>query len=265
MIIGQVGMYYFFADRAEWLRLLPKGGRWAEIGVFAGDNAARILKLCEPSELHLIDPWHFDLDFDWFNPPEWSPLYGDARRLVRQLSDWAQIPEGRHVNEHFERLHRAVVQRYAGDPRVTIHRAASREVARSIPDRYFDFVYIDGDHRYEAVLADLILYDPKLSEKGIFLGDDFCDHGASENAEYGVVAAVNKFIKRTGPRTLLLNSEVFSFFALFKGDTPEGARLLQTLIESEIFFIEISDALIANYHHKPLIRTNGTVRLIPAF
>lgn len=258
-------MYFFFGDRANWLSLLPKGRRWAEIGVFAGDNAARLLKVCEPSELHLIDPWHFDLDFDWFNPPEWSPLFGDARRLVRQLSTWARVPGGRHVNQLFEALHQIVTQRFAKDSRVIIHRARSREAAQTFPDGYFDFVYVDGDHRYQAVLDDLTLYDGKLTESGIFLGDDFCEHGAEENAEYGVIAAVNKFLKRTGPRTVILNNERFSFFALLKAESPMGADIIQSMIDARIAFIEIPDALMPNYHFKFLKRTDGSVRGIPSF
>ena len=211
-------MYYFIAGRDAFLRLLPKGMRWAEIGVFAGDNAARLVELCDPSELHLIDPWFFNLDFDWFNPPEWSPLFGDARRLVRQLSVWANIPKGRHVNEHFDALYQHVMQRFSGNHRVTIHRSTSADVVNTFPDQYFDFVYIDGDHRYEAVLRDLQLYNSKLTDQGTFLGDDFCEHGAFENAEYGVIAAVNKFIKRAGQRTLIVNNERFSFFALVRND-----------------------------------------------
>jgi hypothetical protein len=182
---------------------LPKGGRWAEIGVFRGDNAARILELCRPSELHLIDPWYFDLDFDWFDPPERSPLWGEAARFARQLSAWAGVPQGQHVNEYFDSVYQAVAQRFAHDTRITIHRATSREVAQTISDGYLDAVYIDGDHRYEAVLEDLHLYDPKLADNGIFLGDDFCEHGIFENAQYGVISAVNKFMKRTGHRTLV--------------------------------------------------------------
>jgi hypothetical protein len=61
-------------DKTEFLRMLPKGGRWAEIGVFRGDFSETILRECKPRELHLIDPWQFDLDFDWFAPPEFSAI-----------------------------------------------------------------------------------------------------------------------------------------------------------------------------------------------
>ena len=36
-----------------------------------------------------------------------------------------------------------------------MHRSTSAEAALTFDDEYFDWVYIDGDHSYEAVLADL--------------------------------------------------------------------------------------------------------------
>ena len=258
-------MFYFLADRSELLNLLEKGGRWAEIGVFAGDNAARLLEICQPAELHLIDPWRFDLDFDWFDPPQWSPLFGDAKRFVEQLSAWADVPPGRHVNDHFDMLHRAVAQRFAADARVRIHRTTSRDAASAFPDGYFDFVYIDGDHRYESVLADLQAYDRKLNAQGILLGDDFCEHGLVENAEYGVIAAVAKFLKRVGPRIVMLNNEDFSFFLLAQNDHPEGKKLIQKVVDSTIDFIELSDALMPNYSHKLYQQSDGQIRSIPSF
>jgi len=258
-------MLYLLCERTEWLKLLPKGGRWAEIGVFKGDNAARILEVCAPRELHLIDPWRFDLDFDWFNPPAWSPRFGDAKRYIRQLSEWAGISAGQNVNDYFDGLHTEVSKRFATDKRVTIHRTTSREAAENFPNQYFDFVYVDGAHDYETVLADLHSYDPKLKENGILLGDDYCEHGPAENSQYGVIAAINKFLKRTGPRLLLINNERFSFFALLRPERPGGAELLRRTIDSNINFIELSDSLAANYHHKLYRRSDGSVRFLPSF
>ncbi|HEX3863880.1 MAG TPA: class I SAM-dependent methyltransferase [Stellaceae bacterium] len=258
-------MYYFFGDRSRWLCLLPKGARWAEIGVFRGDNAARLMEICEPAELHLIDPWHFALDFDWHNPPAWSPAFGEAARLVRQLSEWAGVPPGDHVNHHFERLYQQVAARFDGDARVTIHRAASRDAVTRFPDRYFDFVYVDGAHDYESVLADLHLYGPKLADHGILLGDDFCEHGAAENAQYGVIAAVAKFLRRTGPRTMILNNEFYSFFALLRSEAALTGQLLQKMVDSDLYFLEINDALMLNYHHKLIRRSDGGIRGVPSF
>jgi len=258
-------MLYLLCDRTDWFKLLPKGARWAEIGVFKGDNASKILDCCAPSELHLIDPWRFDLDFDWFNPPSWSPRFGDAARYVKQLSAWAEIPAGQHVNDYFDGLHAGVAKRFANDKRVKIHRTTSREASAGFADRYFDFVYVDGAHDYESVLADLHAYDPKLKEDGVLLGDDYCEHGPDENAQYGVIAAINKFLKRTGPRLLLVNKDPHSFYALLKPELPGGAALLKRMIDSRIFLIELNDSLAANYHQKKITCSDGSIRYLPSF
>ena len=49
----------------------------------------------------------------------------------------------------------AIARRFAGDPRVSLHRQYSYKAAAGFgPDR-FDFVYLDGNHHYEFVLRDL--------------------------------------------------------------------------------------------------------------
>ena len=42
-----------------------------------------------------------------------------------------------------------------------------------LKDGELDFIYIDGDHRYEGVLADLNGWRPKLREGGIMAGHDW--------------------------------------------------------------------------------------------
>lgn len=40
-------------------------------------------------------------------------------------------------------------------------------------ENYFDFIFIDGDHSYEAVINDLIKWYPKLRNGGHIIGHDF--------------------------------------------------------------------------------------------
>lgn len=49
------------------------------------------------------------------------------------------------------------------------HKGLSLEIAPTVPDGTMDFVYIDGDHSYEACLADIRAWLPKL-RPGAFLG-----------------------------------------------------------------------------------------------
>jgi hypothetical protein len=59
-----------------------------------------------------------------------------------------------------------------------------------LTDDYFDFVYIDADHTFQAVSKDLHLSRFKVKKDGIIAGHDY-------NREYfpGVVDAVDNFVK----------------------------------------------------------------------
>jgi hypothetical protein len=258
-------MLVILHNKNEFLQLLPKGGRWAEIGVFRGDFSETILRECEPSELHLIDPWHFELDFDWFDPPEFSGKYGNARKFVAQVTAWTGVPDGAHLNEHFETLYRDTTARFAGDPRVTIHRHPAIDAAAVFADGYFDFIYVDGAHDYENVVNDLTAYDRKLNADGLLLGDDYCEHGIYANATYGVVGAVTHFRKISPPRELVLNIEMFTTFGLFRPNSSTWHAFLGNLIDAGRPILELPDALAANYWHRPLLSAGGKARFIQSF
>lgn len=245
--------------------MLPKGGNWAEIGVFRGDFSEEILSVCRPEALHLIDPWHFDLDFDWCSPPDYSVRFGDAKRFVEQVTKWTGVPEGVHLNEHFEALYSGVKTRFANNPRVTIHRQTAHDAAPMLADGYFDFVYLDAAHDYENVLHDLKTYDRKVKPDGAIIGDDYCDHGVHANAVYGVVGAVTHFRKITTPRELVLTVELYTTFGLFHANSRAWRVFLDNVVKSGRPIIELPDALAANYWHKPIFASDGKGRLIQSF
>ncbi len=45
------------ATRAEMLKLVPKGGVMAEIGVFRGEFSKMILEECLPKKFYMVDIW----------------------------------------------------------------------------------------------------------------------------------------------------------------------------------------------------------------
>lgn len=56
--------------------------------------------------------------------------------------------------------------------KVSLVYTTSEEFASTIEDNALDFVFIDGDHSYEATLKDCQLYWPKVKSGGMFAGHD---------------------------------------------------------------------------------------------
>jgi Methyltransferase domain len=162
--------------RAPILRTIGKDAICAEIGVWKGDFSARIRTAARPRTLHLIDLWRFVSIY----PRRW---YGGAS--ARNQDD-------------MERIYRDVVRRFADDPSVRIHRLDSASAASHFPNATFDWVYIDADHSYHAVLADLEAWAPKIKPRGMLAGDDYT--WRDEDGNLSVERAVQDFTARQSPR-----------------------------------------------------------------
>lgn len=139
--------------RNHILQMFPKGGVGAEVGVWKGDFSAEILQIAQPRQLCLIDPWI--LQEDLVHTRAW---YGLQRK-----ANMSAIYEG--VLQRFENEIRSGI--------VAVKRAFSHEALAEFPDSHFDFIYIDGDHQYEAVRQDFFLAFDKVKSGGLICGDDY--------------------------------------------------------------------------------------------
>lgn len=119
---------------------LTKVETLAEIGVQYGDNAFLMYRFFKPKELCLIDPYqetpqpHNGLLTSETSMDIAHEMLGEFPRWFRESSQTAHV--------HF-------------------------------PDEYFDFIYIDGDHEYEGIKADLDNWYPKVKKGGVLAGDDY--------------------------------------------------------------------------------------------
>ncbi len=155
-------MTEFFENRPSFKNLIGKLDLTGlEIGVASGTNAFRIMTNLSIKKLYLIDPWCGYLGLDGHG------VIGDIK-----------IAEVCYANT------KKIMVEF-GD-KVQIIRGFSEDVVNTILND-LDFVYIDGNHRYEWVNKDIRNYYPKLKLGGQFAGHDF------KKGEPGVKKAVEEY------------------------------------------------------------------------
>lgn len=153
--------------RQSLLRLFRemRAKRGAEIGVWRGVFSAQMCQAVPGVHLTCVDPWE---------------VYDGYR-------------EQKSVQAHLDDAHQQAVAALAPYD-CDIQRAPSVEAAESVPDGSLDFVYIDGNHRYDYVMADLEAWSPKVRSGGIVSGHDYI----AKKSHTEVVRAVDTFTKARG-------------------------------------------------------------------
>lgn len=252
-------MYYVLTQRERLLEFFPKGAVGAEIGVADGAYSTAILDTAQPSELHLIDPWsHLEPGSDLLQAAE---LLTEVGKTQARGEQFAAPP----ANSEGDKQYATIVARFEGDPRVRLYRQYSYKVAPGLADAFFDFVYLDGNHNYEFVLRDLQDFAPKLKPGGLLFGHDFFENAFAQEQHYGVIEAVNTFLKRSDFRFLMLTSELYSTFCLARDLDGFAGALLRNLFESDVEIIELPDAFASSYRDKAYRQQNGSLRRVPSF
>lgn len=140
----------------------------AEIGVWKGDFSVRLLKANEHLHLLCVDPYE---PYEGWNDPKGIGV--DAA---------LGLEEARRTAEKQLRFYTC-----------TLVRAHSLTAAKQVPNYSLDFVYLDGNHGYEAVLADLETWTRKIRRGGFIAGHDYRDPDGKPSIQ--VKAAVDEFTR----------------------------------------------------------------------
>ncbi len=196
-------------NRADILKLFPKQGVAAEIGVAKGDFSVEILKSMEPKKLTLIDPW-------------------EEQAKANYRTDSSNV-----VQPEFDRRYNDVLNRFAQERAsgvVDIKRAYSTICADEFPYETFDFVYIDGDHTYNAVLSDLRTYLPRLKRDGFLAGHDFSNHLLAQYANFGVIEAVCDFVRESAAQIILITGGTFPTYVLARPDNRVAEHVVSRAV-----------------------------------
>jgi predicted O-methyltransferase YrrM len=143
-----------------------------EIGTFRGDFAHAFLLRWSGLMLYCIDPWESVEGYEHqakilVNIGGSSDRENDYVATMRKLDNWKH--------------------------RSTLVRASSEDAVVSFQDNSVDFVYIDGDHRYEMVKKDLALWWPKIRQGGVIAGHDIvCNNEHKGGWGPGIQRAVHE-------------------------------------------------------------------------
>jgi hypothetical protein len=159
------GFFNFHGIYREMVQLCPSGGTIVELGSYLGASTAFLcveaLNSDRPIRIVAVDTWADGLYY------EGRPIYAE---FLRHLEPAIRTGCLHHL------------------------RSASAEAACHFANRSVHSVFIDADHRYAGVLADIRAWWPKFAgvSTGVFAGHDF------DVRTPGVGQAVHEFFDPLG-------------------------------------------------------------------
>jgi predicted O-methyltransferase YrrM len=149
---------WMLPEELDWIfqtaRSLPPGAQVVEVGSWKGRST---VALCEGlAENETARAWAVDT---FAGDP-------DISRIVGSFDSNEVLAEFRRNTERCACLSLVV--------------SSSVEAANGFEDAALDWVFIDANHTYEAVLADILAWAPKLKDGGLMSGHDFGQRGVTD-------------------------------------------------------------------------------------
>lgn len=156
--MGRKQMFEFFAELGFNVG--------AEVGVQRGRNAQTIFESIPFVHMWLIDPY----DNHNFGYRRWDKETHD--RFKKQSTD-----------------------RLKDDWVIDWIYKFSEDAWKEIPDESLDFIYIDGDHSYDFVMFDILVWLRKVKPGGIISGHDYFYNNQRQSSIAKVTSAVNDYTR----------------------------------------------------------------------
>ncbi|MBU1067430.1 class I SAM-dependent methyltransferase [Patescibacteria group bacterium] len=120
---------------------------FAEIGVYKGPMVKLLLAYTNIKQYWAIDPWH-----------KLGPEHGRLERITQE--EWDSIYLG-------------IAKHMLNSNNLNVLRTTSENAVKIFPDKFFDIVFIDDDHTYQAVKDNIIRWTPKMKHGGWLTGHDY--------------------------------------------------------------------------------------------
>lgn len=151
-------------NRSELIKVIPPGTIGAEIGVWRGYFSVELAAL-PIKKLYLVDAWE-SLPGPYSGENHASNM-SETRGNVRPFGD-----------------------------KVELLRSHSVRGAELVP--MLDWIYLDADHTFESVYADLTAWSKKIKYGGAIYGHDYTAIPEAKKLNFGVIEAVDLFCENEG-------------------------------------------------------------------
>lgn len=162
--------------RSDFLKILPKNGVGAELGVFQGQFSQDLIKITKPKKIYLIDPWwkvcgeHYG---DWSRHHNNGELLPTKKAYQQAVDNVAQVDNNK------------VAEFFIDD---------DVEVLKKMEDNSLDWAYVDSTHTYEPTVMELEQLERVVRPDGIISGHDW--RPDPKHHHHGVYKAVNEFCEK---------------------------------------------------------------------
>jgi cephalosporin hydroxylase len=178
------------------------GAHFVEVGTFLGQSAIYMAGLIKDSgkkiKFETIDIWVVD-EILHSHPPE----------IKEWRETWSFQHEGKKVLVGCYHIFKNILIYLELTDYVKPIIAESPLISKVYPDNSLDFIWLDGDHSFEAVYNELVAWYPKIKPGGRLAGDDLSLEGVWE--------ALNTYKKNYGVEFIEEdNQENFAYWYIEK-------------------------------------------------
>jgi Methyltransferase domain len=185
-----------YAERADLITglALPPGPTVGEVGVGLGNFSEFMLKTLHPKKF---------VAFDTFELHDLPVLWGQqTAELFGGMTHRAYYEQRLAVWRHF----------------LAIEEGPSQDTLARYPEKSFDLIYVDADHRYDAIQRDAALAGNLMKRNGVLIFNDYTMLDHLTGGVHGVVPVVNQLIVNEGWRVIgfSLQQHMFCDIALRK-------------------------------------------------
>lgn len=135
----------------ELYSALPLGSKTAELGTWKGKSLCSVADIIDDRSIEVVA-------VDTFKGTQTEKEAWAFKDALTQDIQAGFVEELK--KRHIENLVRVLAM-------------TTLEAATKVPDDEFDFIFIDADHAYESVKADIQAWLPKVKSGGILAGDDY--------------------------------------------------------------------------------------------